>query len=325
MTIPEIVDDINKRSKEDGAIDSVYFIACGGSLAGLYAGKYLLERESVKFKVALYNASEFIQTTPKAFNQNSIAILCTLRGTPEVVEALEFCKEKGAYTIAIIGEGNDKMAETADYIIRFKTVADVKTPMLETNISQSVWLSFEILHQFEDYSYYDEARQGLDFMETLAKKIRKYVKPRAKRFAEDHRDEDVIYVMAGAPAMGVAYAFSICSLMEIQWIHSPTVNSAEFFHGPFEVVDKNLPIMHLISDGRSREEDLRADRFLKKFGEKITSIDAKELYIDQINVHVKEYFNHALFDVALREYITYLAEARNHPKEVRRYMWKMSY
>jgi len=327
MNITEIVADIKAKSDARGEpIESVYFIACGGSLAGIYAGKYLLERESKKFRVAEYNAKQFVLTTPKAFNKNCIAVCCTLRGTPEVEEAIKLCKETGAYTIAICGEGNQPITQYADYVIRFKTVADVNTPMLETNITQSLWFSFEMLHQFEDYEYYDDAMQAFDFLENMAGKIRRYVnRGRAQEFAEMNKDEEVIYVMAGAPALGVGYAFSLCSLMETQWIHSPFVNAAEYFHGSFETLDKNLSVLQLISDGRSREEDLRAERFLKKFGKKISILDAKELFIDEIKDTVKEYFNHVVLDVALREYITRLAIIRKHPKEVRRYMWKMEY
>lgn len=237
-----------------------------------------------------------------------------------------FCKEHGAYTIALVGEGNENSTKYADGIIRFKSIGEVTTPMLETNVTQSIALSFELLKQYEDYEYYEDALKAYDVLEDMAEKIRKYVNNGpAQRFAETHKNEDVIYVMGGAPAMGVSYATSICSLMEIQWIHSPTVNSAEFFHGPFETLDRNLPMVHLVSDGRSREEDLRCQRFMEKFGEKVTTIDAKELGIDILGDNVKEYFNHVFLDCAWREYLTALAIERKHPKEVRRYMWKMEY
>ena len=326
MRIKEMVADLKKKSDKKSGIDSVYFIACGGSLAGIYAGWYLLERESKKFKVGLYNASEFIQTTPKAFGENSLCICSTLKGTPEVEEAIKFCKENGAYTIAICGEGNEASTKYADGVIRFKSIGDVTTPMLETNVTLSLLLSFELLKQYEDFEYYEEALKAFDVLEEMATKIRKYVNNGpVQQFAKVHRDEDVIYVMGGAPAMGVAYATSICSLMEIQWIHSPTVNSAEFFHGPFETLDRNLPVVHMVSDGRSREEDLRCQRFLEKFGGKVTTIDSKELGIDILGDHVKEYFNHVFLDCAWGEYLTALAIERKHPKEVRRYMWKMEY
>ena len=212
-----MVADIKAKSDKKGGIKNVYFIACGGSLAGIYAGWYLLERETEKFRVGLYNASEFIQTTPKAFGEDTLCILSTLKGTPEVEEAFVFCKEHGAYTIALVGEGNENSTKYADGIIRFKSIGEVTTPMLETNVTQSIALSFELLKQYEDYEYYEDALKAYDVLEDMAEKIRKYVNNGpAQRFAETHKNEDVIYVMGGAPAMGVSYATSICSLMEIQ-------------------------------------------------------------------------------------------------------------
>ena len=84
-------------------------------------------------------------------------------------------------------------------------------------------------------------------------------------------------------------------------------------------------MVHMVSDGRSREEDLRCQRFMDKFGGKITTIDSKELGIDVLGDNVKEYFNHVFLDCAWREYLTALAITRKHPKDVRRYMWKMEY
>ena len=235
MEIQKIIAGIKEKSDKKGGIRNVYFIACGGSLAGIYAGWYLLDRETSLFRTGLYNASEFIQTTPKAFGEDTLCVCSTLKGTPEVEEAIKFCKESGAYTIALVGEGNEASTKYADGVIRFKSIGEVTTPMLETNVTQALALSFELLKQYEDYAYYEDARKAFDVLEDMAAKIRRYVNNGpAQRFAKEHKDEDVIYVMGGAPAMGVSYATSICSLMEIQWIHSPTVNSAEFFHGPFE-------------------------------------------------------------------------------------------
>ncbi len=326
MEIQKIIAEIKEKSDKKGGIRNVYFIACGGSLAGIYAGWYLLDRETGLFRTGLYNASEFIQTTPKAFGGDTLCVCSTLKGTPEVEEAIKFCKESGAYTIALVGEGNEACTKYADGVIRFKSIGEVTTPMLETNVTQALALSFELLKQYEDYAYYEDAAKAFDVLEDMAAKIRRYVNNGpAQRFAQEHKEEDVIYVMGGAPAMGVSYATSICSLMEIQWIHSPTVNSAEFFHGPFETLDRNLPMVHLVSDGRSRQEDIRCQNFMDKFGGKITTIDSKELGIDVLGDNVKEYFNHVFLDCAWREYLTALADARKHPKDVRRYMWKMEY
>ena len=119
MEIKKMVAEMKKKSDKKGGIKNIYFIACGGSLAGLYAGWYLMDREARNFRVGLYNASEFIQTTPKAFGEDTLCICSTLKGTPEVEEAIKFCKENGAYTIAICGEGNEATTKYADGVIRF--------------------------------------------------------------------------------------------------------------------------------------------------------------------------------------------------------------
>lgn len=56
---------------------------------------------------------------------------------------------------------------------------------------------------------------------------------------------------SGATHM-VAYAFSICLLMEMQWINSGSFHDGEFFHGPFEIVDKDVPFLLLMNDSSTR-------------------------------------------------------------------------
>lgn len=69
--------------------------------------------------------------------------------------------------------------------------------------------------------------------------------------------------MATGANYNVAYTTTTCILMECQWIHSNPIHSGEFFHGPFEVVDKEVPFLVLVGVGREREMDERAVDFLK--------------------------------------------------------------
>ena len=39
------------------AVENVYFVACGGSLATLYPGKYILERETAAVSTGAYTAA----------------------------------------------------------------------------------------------------------------------------------------------------------------------------------------------------------------------------------------------------------------------------
>ena len=124
----------------------------------------------------------------------------------------------------------------------------------------------------------------------------------------------------------VAYSTSICLLLEMQWVNSGFCNDGEFFHGPFEIVDKDVPYLLLMNDGRTRAMDSRALDFLNRFDAKTTVIDAKDFGLSNyVPASVAEYFSPMLITGVVRVYFEQLAIARNHPLSQRRYMWKLEY
>ena len=81
-------------------------------------------------------------------------------------------------------------------------------------------------------------------------KAREYCRPLAEKWAEQMKDEKCITVLASGPAYGSGHIFSTCNILEMLQIQSPTFNSCDFFHGPFESTDKNKPFFLLVADGR---------------------------------------------------------------------------
>ena len=156
---------------------------------------------------------------------------------------------------------------------------------------------------------------GFRILDDIYRKAVDYATPLAKRWAEDNKDKDTIYVMGSGPAMGSAYIFSICNIMEMLQIDSPTVNCCEFFHGPFEVIDKSVSVFLLIAEGRTRPADERAVDFLKKYAG-----------INRIRDSLSEYFNHLIFSPVLNNvYMRQLSYAIKKDYNTRRYMWKVQY
>ena len=148
----------------------------------------------------------------------------------------------------------------------------------------------------------------------------------AKAFAEAYKDSPVIYVMSSGATQKVAYSFSICLLMEMQWINSGSFHDGEFFHGPFEIVEKDVPFLLLMNDGRTRKMDSRALDFLNRFDAKTTVIDAKDFGLSNfVPSSVAEYFSPMVITGVLRVYAEQLSIVRDHPLSQRRYMWKLEY
>lgn len=81
-------------------------------------------------------------------------------------------------------------------------------------------------------------------------KAREYCRPLAEKWAEQMKDEKCITVLASGPAYGSGHIFSTCNILEMLQIQSPIFNSCDFFHGPFEITDKNKPFFLLVADGR---------------------------------------------------------------------------
>lgn len=101
--------------------------------------------------------------------------------------------------------------------------------------------------------------------------------------------------------------------------------SGEYFHGPFETTDKELPMVLLMSEGRTRFLDERCLKFLEKYAKNYIVIDFKELNAGKIDPAVAEFFNPVVMIPIERYYVSQMAEVRGHSMDERRYMWKVEY
>ncbi|AYV73497.1 MULTISPECIES: SIS domain-containing protein [Niallia] len=322
MELNQIIGSIKERQPN---IKSVFFVGCGASKAELYPAKYFLEANAKTLRVSLYTANEFNYATPISVDDTSIVITCSLGGaTPESVEATTKAKELGAHVIAVTHVEGSALTKDAGYIVYHGFEANYAAKM--EKMTKVLGLATEILHQYEGYENYDKMIDGFGKIYELIEKAASTVLPDAKAFAEAYKDDEVIYVMSSGATHEVAYSFSICLLMEMQWINSGTFHDGEFFHGPFEVVEKDVPFLLLMNDGRTRPMDARALEFLQRFDAKTTVVDAKDFGLGSVIAsEVVDYFNPMLISGVLRVYAEQLSYVRNHPLTKRRYMWKLEY
>ncbi len=322
MELKKIISEI--KAKND-SINSVFFVGCGASMAELYPGHYFLQDNARILRSAIYSANDFVYATPVSAGKDSIVITCSLGGnTPETVEAAKKARSLGAHVIAITHVPGSPLSENGDYVVYHGFEANYAAKL--EKMTMNLQLAVEILHAYEGYEHYDKMQAGFTGIYPLIEQAVSFVTPAAHKFAADYKDSDVIYVMSSGPTEKVAYSFSICLLMEMQWINSGSFHDGEFFHGPFEIVDKDVPFLLLMNDGRTRTLDSRALDFLNRFDAKTTVIDAKDYGLGSaIDGAVKDYFNPMLITAVLRVYAEQLSIVRNHPLSKRRYMWKLEY
>ncbi|MFD1174999.1 SIS domain-containing protein [Paenibacillus puldeungensis] len=322
MNVSKVISTINEQTQN--GITEVYLVACGGSLVDMYPSKYFLDSEAQKIVPGMYTANEFVHSLPKRLNKDSVVIVCSHGGnTPESVEAAKVAKERGAHTIGLTHNKEANLLKYSDhqFVYEWGEDSDVKNNPMAIIME----LSVEILKVTEGYAHYDAFQGGIEKINGIITEGKKLVAARAKAFADKYRTEGLFYILSSGASYGHAYGFAICSLMEMQWLNAASIHSGEYFHGPFEVTDKETPFILMMNEGRTRALDERALTFLQKYAEKVEVVDAKELGIGTIADEVVEFFNPILFYSIMCVYREALADVRNHPLETRRYMGKVAY
>jgi fructoselysine 6-phosphate deglycase len=321
MNSKEIVKEIVAKKE----VKSIVFVGCGASKADLYPAKYFLDQNAKQLRISHYTANEFNYATPASVDESTVVISASLGGTtPETVEANAVAKEKGATVISLTRSIDSPLTKDADYVIYHRFAENYAAKLEKTGYCLE--LAVEFLHQVEGYDHYEAMQEGFATIYDLAQKSAESARKDAKKFAERFKDEKVIYVMSSGATHEVAYSTSICLMMEMQWINSGTFHSGEFFHGPFEIVDKDVPFILLMNDGKTRNIDARALTFLERFDTKTEVVDALDYGLSSyIAKEVLDYFNPFVITAVFRVYAEELAEAREHPLTKRRYMWKLTY
>lgn len=320
------IEEISAKLADKGGIRSVYCVACGGSLAGLYPLDYFLRSESRTIFSRSITANEFVYDTPAAVGENSLVLAMSLAGkTPETVAAAKKARECGANVITWSISKDVPLAEYGDYHFLYGSELRENCGPADVNLAMVLRFGVELLNAVEGYAHYEEAQAGFEALNQICPKVKKQVAERAKVFGETHKDDPVIYTLASGASYCAAYMQTICMFMEMEWIHSSTIHTGELYHGPFEVTDRNTPFMVFVNEGKTRFLDERAVRFLEKYSGRVTVLDAKELGISVIDPSVVDYFNPIVLWSAAVEYTYAIAKAKNHPLMHRRYMFKVEY
>ena len=111
----------------------------------------------------------------------------------------------------------------------------------------------------------------------------------------------------------------------MQWINSGVIHSGEYFHGPFEITDYDMPLLLVKSIGNTRYLDQRVEDFSTKFSDRVTILDQKDFNLEDISENIREYIATILSGVVIRQLVEAIAFERGHSLDVRRYMWQMEY
>ena len=182
MEVKNMIAEIKQKMEERGGLKHVYFVACGGSKAAIFPGLYLLQSEAKTFSATTYTSNEFVHATPKELDERCLAVICSLKATPETVEAVKTANERGAITIAMTGSTSTGMAKVGQYVLVYSNGDN--QDYSDSNQANSLRVGFELLHQIEGWELYDKAMDAYQYIDQIVQEGKENCLAEAKAWAE---------------------------------------------------------------------------------------------------------------------------------------------
>ena len=304
-------------------IDRIIFVAAGSANRAMLGLVWWIEHFSSGLEVRRYFPAEFMAQNPSCLGSKTLVVLASKSGTtPETVAAAEFVKNKPCKTVAFSQLSTKPLGQSASFVF---TVGD-ETPESFTAIFMLMQAMVGgLLAERGEYDRADALMSSLHALPHAVTQAAVQNEQRAAADAKAYAKDGRIYHIASGPGFTTAYVFGVCILMEMLWIHSYPIEAAEFFHGPFEIVDKTVPLVLIKGEDPTRPLMDRVSRFCDQWAERVMVYDSKNFPMPGIAQEIRQIVAPYILQAALKRFSSHLSLERNQPLSTRRYMWKVPY
>ena len=303
-------------------IDRIYLIAHGSANRAMLGLAYWIEHFSPTLEVRRYFPSEFVSQNPAKLDARTLVLIASKSGTTlETVAAAEFLQDRPCPTVAFTLTGERPLVRLA------------QTSLLAGNTSESFVALFMLMQAvvggiLSGRGEWALGERLLTSLSRLPEAVADAAVANDARAAEDahrYKDDRILYQIASGPGFTTAYVFGVCILMEMLWLHSYPIEAAEFFHGPFEIVDRNTPLMLILGEDPSRPLMERVVRFCKKHTERLMIYDSRGFAMPGIDPAIRPIVAPYVLQAGLKRLSSRLSVWHGKPLDTRRYMWQTEY
>ena len=310
------VEEIAKKVHEAG-ISNIFFTASGGSVAVMQPFEYILTTKST-IPVFSMTAAELVLTGHKQLNEKSLVILYSKSGdTKETIKAAEYLKESNIPTVGIVSKEKTPLEALTTYSINYLDGRPQEMPLY--------FLIMSIMNLNGEFPEYPRFVEELKQLPKALNAVREQADEKGKIYAEAFQNDPYQIWIGSGNLWGITYSYSMCVLEESQWLRTKSVSSPEFFHGTLELVEKDVCVTLLKTEGETRSLDERVERFAKQYTDKFTVVDTKEYDLPGISTEFREFFCAPVMWAALGRVSVHLEHIRNHSLDTRRYYRVVEY
>jgi glucosamine--fructose-6-phosphate aminotransferase (isomerizing) len=236
----------------------ILILACGTSWHAGLMGEYLFE-EFCRIPVEVEYSSEFRYRKPVIYSDDVVIAISQSGETADTLAAIELAKEAGAFVYGIcnvVGSSIPRHTHSGSYTHVGPEIGVASTKAFTAQVLVLIMMALNIGKEKKTIpqEHFEKILQELDKIpakiETILEQNDK-IEDLSKIFTYAH---NFIY-------MGRGYSFPIAlegalKLKEISYIHAEGYPAAEMKHGPIALIDNEMPVVVIATNGNTYDKTL---------------------------------------------------------------------
>lgn len=265
-------------------------VACGTSWHAGLVGEYLIE-DLARINVEVEYASEFRYRNP-ILTENDVVIAISQSGeTADTMAALELAKTKGATILGIcnvVGSSISRITDAGSYTHAGPEIGVASTKAFTAQVTVLMLMALSLAHRKGTISE-SNFRVLLAELEAIPEKVKKVLllNDKIEAIATEYKEATNALYLGRGSSFPVALEGAL-KLKEISYIHAEGYPAAEMKHGPIALIDENMPIFVIATQGNSYEKVVSNIQEVKARKGKIIAV------VTEGDVQVKSMADHTI-------------------------------
>ena len=307
----EIVDQLCEEGYKN-----IFYIGIGGTI--LYAGQFghIVKQMGSELPLYLENAADFMVEGNPHFGKDSLVVIASISGdTKEIVEMVDKVHEQGVRVLGYVEKVGSPLYEKCDYVVT------------TTGGEYYFWytVTLRLLYNRGDFDQYEDFMQDLQSMPENVVEIYKKSDAKAKEFADKYCDSPLTYLVGSGNLEDWAVCYGMCIMEEMQWMPTRPISAANFFHGTLEVITRDVPVILIKGEDKTRPLMDRVERFVNTVSANITVFDTAEYELAGVRDEFRWILSPIVARSSFQRVSVHLEHNRRHPLAIRRYYRRLDY
>lgn len=268
----------------------IVMVACGTSWHACLVGEYLFE-DLARINVEVEYASEFRYRNP-IINENDVVIAVSQSGeTADTLAALELAKSKGATILGVcnvVGSSISRITDAGSYTHAGPEIGVASTKAFTAQVTVLTLMALSLAHKKGTISE-SKFHTMLAELEAIPDKVKRVLEQndQIEKIARTYKDASNALYLGRGSSFPVALEGAL-KLKEISYIHAEGYPAAEMKHGPIALIDEEMPVFVIATQGTSYEKVVSNIQEVKARKGKIIAI------VTEGDVTVKEIADHVI-------------------------------